>query len=319
MPHDLLLHSISYAGLWGQAYLTIDQFIDKAAELGYDGVMITAKRPHVSVLDYGPRERSALRKRLEERGLHQVCVAGYCNLTGDLEHGEVPHREIQVQYITELARLTRDLGGRILRVFTGYENPASSYTQQWSLIVETLRECARRAAELEVIIGVQNHHDIGVGYESYYDLIQEIAEPNCRALFDAWAPALQGADVVDAARKLAPLTVHTTVADYQLRPRHRYNAAIVNYEPQRPFVQAVPMGEGFIDYTGFFQALRSGGFEGSIAYEMCSPLLGGGSLENLDRYARRFLEYMGGIGLAGRSATGADQTHSKAPFLYAQR
>jgi hypothetical protein len=91
------------------------------------------------------------------------------------------------------------------------------------------------------------------------------------------------------------LTVHTTVADYQLRPRFRYNAAIVNYEPQTPFVQAVPMGEGFIDYKGFFNSLSRGGFSGTIAYEMCSPLLGGGSEENLDKYARRFLEYMAEI------------------------
>jgi sugar phosphate isomerase/epimerase len=113
-------------------------------------------------------------------------------------------------------------------------------------------------------------------------------------MFDAWAPALQGVDVGAAARRMAPVTVHTTVADYQLRPRYRYNAAVVNYEPATPYVQAVPMGEGFIDYPGFFGGLREGGFRGSVAYEMCSPLLGGGSMENLDRYARRFLEYMKG-------------------------
>jgi sugar phosphate isomerase/epimerase len=290
--HDLLLHSVSYAGFWGQTALSVEQFIDKAADLGYNGVMLMAKRPHVSLLDYGTRERASLRRHIEARKLSSVCIAGYCNLTGDLEHAEVPHREIQAQYILELARLTRDLGGRVLRVFTGYDNPSAGYSQQWRLIVDVLRECARQAAEWDVIIGVQNHHDIAAGYESQYDLIQEIAEPNCRALFDAWAPALHGADVVAAARKLASLTVHTTVADYQLRPRYKYNAAIVNYEPQSPFVQAVPMGEGFIDYAGFFSALEEGGFSDSVAYEMCSPVLGGGSIEKLDRYAARFLDYM---------------------------
>jgi len=29
-----------------------------------------------------------------------------------------------------------------------------------------------------------------------------------------------------------------------------------------------------------------------VAYEMCSPLAGGGSMENLDRCARRFLEFI---------------------------
>src|SRR5437588_8382846 len=115
MPGELALHSVSYAGLWGQAFLTVEDFVGKAAELGYDGVMLMAKRPHLSVLDYGPKQRAELRKHLEARKLRDLCIAGYNNFTGDLEHGEVPQREIQVQYITELARLTHDLGGRLVR------------------------------------------------------------------------------------------------------------------------------------------------------------------------------------------------------------
>jgi len=57
-------------------------------------------------------------------------------------------------------------------------------------------------------------------------------------------------------------------------------------------VQAVPIDEGFIDYRKFLAALRAGGFRGSVAYEMCSALSGGGAMENLDRYASRFLEFL---------------------------
>ena len=74
--------------------------------------MLMAKRPHLSVLDYGPNERARLRARLEKNDLQTVCVAGYTNFTADLEHADIPHREIQVQYVTELARLAHDLGGR---------------------------------------------------------------------------------------------------------------------------------------------------------------------------------------------------------------
>ena len=292
MEFAALLHSVSYSGSWGQAFLTPEQFVDKAADLGYDGVMLGAKRPHVSILDFGAAERASLRSRIERRGIRQVCIAGYNNLTGDLEHGEVPHREIQVHYIVELARLARDLGGDLVRVFTGYENPAGSYIAQWNLIVAALKEAARRAADLGVTIGVQNHHDIAVGYESMRDLIEAVGEPNCRALFDAWAPALQGVDLNAAAATMGGMTAHTTIANYQKRPRYRYNPAIVNYDELTPYVQAVPIDEGFIDYGAFLQAMRANGFRGSVAYEMCSPLLGGGSIENLDRYARRFVEFM---------------------------
>jgi sugar phosphate isomerase/epimerase len=295
MEFAALLHSVSYSGSWGQAFLSPEQFVDKAADLGYEGVMLMAKRPHVSVLDYGAPERARLRARIEQRGLKKVAIAGYNNWTGDLEHGEVPHREIQAHYIVELARLARDLGGDLVRVFTGYENPAASYTAQWNLIVASLKEAAQRTADLDVIVGVQNHHDIAVGYESMNDLIRAVNEPNCRALFDAWAPALQGADLGEAARRMGGLTAHTTIANYQRRPRYKYNPAMVNYVEQTPYVQAVPIDEGFIDYGAFLRDMRQSGFRGSVAYEMCSPLLGGGSMENLDRYARRFVEFMAGL------------------------
>jgi len=194
--------------------------------------------------------------------------------------------------VVELARLAADLGGDLVRVFTGYEHPAAGYSAQWNLVVSALKQSARRAARFGVTIGVQNHHDIGAGHESLYDLIQAVDEPNCKALFDAWAPALQGVDIVQAARKMGGITAHTTIANYQRRPRYRYEASVVNYTPLTPYVLAVPIQEGFIDYRAFLHALREGGFNGTVAYEMCSPLAGGGGMENLDRCARLFLDFI---------------------------
>ena len=287
-----ILHSVSYSGSWGQHALSVEECIDKAADLGFDGVMLMAKRPHLSVLDWNDEQRGRLRGRLEARGLRMTCIAGYTNFTADLEHGDIPHREMQIQHVARLAETARGLGGDLVRVFTGYESTAASPHAQWKLIVDALRECSRRAAEFGVTIGVQNHHDIACGVDSLYDLIVEVDEPNCRAMFDAWAPALHGEDLTAAARKMARLTVHTTVANYQLRPRYRYAPALVHYEKLTPATQAVPIDEGFIDYTAFLSAMESNGYNGSVAYEMCSPLRGGGAEENLDRYARKFLEFM---------------------------
>jgi sugar phosphate isomerase/epimerase len=103
---------------------------------------------------------------------------------------------------------------------------------------------------------------------------------------------LQGEDIAAAARQMAPLSVHTTVANYKKRPRYRYNPSLVNYDTLSPRAQAVPMDQGFIDYAAFFRALEDAGFNGTVAYEMCSPLLGGATLGNLDRHAAAFLEFM---------------------------
>ena len=287
-----LLHSVSYSGSWGQACLSLDDFVDRAAALGFAGVMLMAKRPHLSPLDYPARRRRELRARLERLGLAQVCVAGYNNLTGDWEHSEIPQIEIQIQYLTELARLTADLGGRCLRIFTGYEYPGTAFAVQWQRVVNAIQECSRGAAEYGVTILVQNHHDIGAGFESHYQLVQAVGEPNCKAAFDAWAPALQGTDLAAAARRMAPLTAHTTIANYQPVPRCQYQPGLTNYTVLDPWMQAVPIDEGFIDYRAFLGALHQGGFSGTVAYEMCSPLRAGGSLESLDAHARRFLEFL---------------------------
>src|ERR1700720_3024665 len=110
MSFTSLLHSVSYSGSWGQPALTLDQFVDKAADLGFDGVMLMAKRPHLSMLDYDSDARRRLRDRIEKRGLRNVCVAGYTNLTADLAHPEIPQHEFQVAHIVELARAAHDLG-----------------------------------------------------------------------------------------------------------------------------------------------------------------------------------------------------------------
>jgi len=297
MRHPLLLHSVSYAGLWGQAFLSVDDFLAKAASLGYDGVMLMAKRPHVSPLDYDGWRRAELRDRLAGNGLHHNVLAGYCDLTAGLDRRDIPHKEIQLSYLTELCRLASDLGVPVVRIFTGYESPHAGFPEQWNLVVDTLREAAQRAADQGVVLGLQNHHDIGVGYEAMHDILHAIDSPNLKALYDAWAPALQGVDLETAATRLGSHTVHTTIADYQLRPRYKYQPALINYEAQTPAVVAVPMGEGFIDYKLFLRALAVNGFRGTIAYEMCSPLQGGGGMENLDRCARRFVEWAAESGL----------------------
>ena len=287
------LHSVSYAGFWsGQVQLTLEQFLEKASSLGYEAVMLVAKRPHLSPLDAGPDRLKEIRDLLNHNNLRLACIAGYTDFCAGVDHSEIPHREMQILYVVELARIASNLGGNLIRVFTGYERPDISYDQQWNWCVESLAECARRAADWGVTIGVQNHHDIAAHYDSLHDLLTEIDHPNCKAMFDAWSPALQGVDLVSAASKMASLTVHTTVADYVNRPRFCYQSRLVNYQKQQDVIRAVPMGEGFIDYSGFFNTLKANGYNGYVAYEMCSVLEGGGSEENLDRCAKQFMDYM---------------------------
>jgi sugar phosphate isomerase/epimerase len=294
MPDDwkYALHSVSYAGTWGQARLPLDTFLHRARLLGFDGVMLMAKRPHLSPLDLDEAARARLRGQLDDLGLELACLAGYNDFTMGQERPDVPVPEMQVGYLLELCRLTRDLGGSLLRVFTGYERADAPYDRLWKQVAAGLKETARRAADWEVTLAVQNHHDLAAHHLSLAELLAEVDEPNCRAAFDAWTPALQGEDLAAAVRLMAPWIVHTTAADYQRRPRYRYQPQWVQFVREPDLMRMVPMGQGSIDYPGFFTALAATGYRGYVAFEICAPLLGGGDEENLDRCARGFLEYM---------------------------
>jgi sugar phosphate isomerase/epimerase len=287
------LHSVSYAGVWpGQTTLPVEAVIDKAAAFGYDGVMLMAKRPHVSPLDFDEAARRVLRERIEGHGLRLICLAGYNDFCGGMDSPGIPFREMQILYVGELARLARDLGGDMVRLFTAFERPGLSYRDALATCVATLKEASRRAAEHGVTLAVQNHHDLGAHHDAMFDLLSDVDEPNCRAAFDAWTPALLGDDLAAAVRKMAPFIVHTTVADYQRRPRYRFHSPLSNFSPEPDAMRAVPVGAGFIDYPAFFGALKEIGYPGAVAYEMCEVLEGGGSEANLDRCARHFIEYM---------------------------
>lgn len=296
------LHSMSYAGMWGGAFLDLEEFLDTASELGYEGVMLMAKRPHASPLDL-PRDRVArLKSRLDAAKLEVISVAGYNDFAarigadvGTQYPSGIPLLELQIRHVHDCAQLAHELGARYVRVFTAYERPGLTPAEAWHITVEALGECADRAARLGVSLAVQNHHDVANHPRTLRALVDEIGLPNVRVAYDAWVPALQGftPQALEAsAAELAPLVAYTTVADYEMLPRFRYDTRLINFVPETPELRAVPMGDGFIAYDAFFRGLRSGGFDGYAVYEMCSPLRGGGSRENLDACAGRFVEWV---------------------------
>jgi len=290
------LHSVSYTGIWrGQATLTVDEFLIKAKELGFDGVMLGAKRPHISLIDYDDEARQKLRARIKELGLELVCLAGYTDFTAGADKAGVPNVEIQAVYVGELARLAKDLGTTMVRIYTGYERPDIPYDKQYAMVVEGLQMAGRLAAKYGITLAVQNHHDIALHHDAMKWLLDEVNLPNVRAAFDCWSPTLEGLspeEIKKALYTMKPYIVHTTTADYVELPRFRYDANHTNYIPLESQMRAVPMGKGFLDYKTFINTLKEIGYQGYIAYEMCEVLEGGGSVDNLDKSARAFLEYV---------------------------
>ncbi|XOV91659.1 MAG: sugar phosphate isomerase/epimerase family protein [Bacteroidota bacterium] len=290
------LHSVSYLGVWrGQTPLTVDEFLVKAKEMGYEGVMLVAKRPHVSPHDYDKAARKKLKARIESLGLTLVGLAGYTDFTAGIDKPGIPNAEIQAAWVGEIAELAKDLGTNMVRVFTGYERPGIPYDKQYAEVVAGLKMAGKLAAEHGVTLAVQNHHDIALHHDAMSWLLREVDMPNVMSGWDAWSPTLEGLskeELRESIQTMKPYIVNTIAADYVTQPRFTYTHSLTNYEAQKPVMRAVPMGEGIIDYKTWFDELRAIGYQGWIVYEMCEVLDGGGSLENLEKTGRKFVEYM---------------------------
>ncbi|MDO8952514.1 MAG: TIM barrel protein, partial [Draconibacterium sp.] len=141
------LHSVSYLGIWrGQTPLSVDEFLLKAKELGYEGVMLVAKRPHVSPHDYDKAARARLKAKIDSLGLTLVGLAGYTDFTAGIDKPGIPNAEIQASWVGEIAELAKDLGTNMVRIFTGYERPDVPYDKQYAEVVSGLKMAGKLAA-----------------------------------------------------------------------------------------------------------------------------------------------------------------------------
>lgn len=290
------LHSVSYLGIWrGQTQLTVDEFLVKAKELGYDGVMLVAKRPHVSPHDYDKAARAKLKAKIDSLGLTLVGLAGYTDFTAGIDKPGIPNAEIQATWVGEIAELAKDLGTDMVRVFTGYERLGIAYDKQYAEVVAGLKMAGKLAAKHDITLAVQNHHDIALHHDAMSWLLREVNMPNVMAGWDAWSPVLEGLsseELRESILKMKPFIVNTIAADYVTHPRFSYVNNLTNYKTEQPAMRAVPMGQGIIDYETWFATLKEIGYQGWVVYEMCEVLDGGGSMENMDKTAKIFLDYM---------------------------
>lgn len=277
-----MLFSVTYAGLWGQHRLDVASFIVKAASMGFSAVQLMGKSPHLSPWRVSEAELERIRAVASEHRVEITTIAAYTDFTGGKSSPEVPFRDMQFAYVRSLAKAAAQLGAKYLRVFTGYATAENAYLEDWERCVSAVRECAIIAQDHGLMLGVENHHDIANGCDAYIEFLNEVNHPNCRAMFDAWLPSLNGEDVEKYARILAPRMIEAIVSDYVCLKRFAFTSGLNNFRPMPGMLRAVPMGEGFVNFPAFFKGLKEGGFDGYVNYKICSPLRGGGSEDNLD-------------------------------------
>src|SRR5580704_16263303 len=194
------LYTVTYSGNFykGDA-LPLEEIFPRAAEMGFEGVEIGAKRPVASPLDLTQARRTAIRRLSDQHELPIGCIGGYSNLASPVTE----HREAELIFLRETIRLAHDVGAPVVRVFAAwpgvtmrngqaYYELAKSYVwhdvtwfEQWEWARDSLAEASRWGKEYGVVLALQNHRPVTNTYRDVLDMVSEIDSPNLKACIDA--------------------------------------------------------------------------------------------------------------------------------------
>jgi sugar phosphate isomerase/epimerase len=301
------LYSVTFSGVWydGPA-LSVKEVLNKAKSLGYDGIELGAKRPHISPLDVDKNGCSEIRKLADSLGLEICAVASYNSFTNPI----VEQRENEILMLKEQMRVARDLGVKILRIFAAwngvtmedgkakYDDAARAWSiafpmvtreQKWKWCRECLEESAKNAKKYGVTLALQNHEPLIESYKDVLALINEVGSENLKACHDAPLLKFQNDEhvrqsVIDVGKNLL---VHSHFGG-EYAKKSDGTIYQTKFRPDREDT----------NYPTFVKTLAEIGYKGYISYELCHPFkIEGkyGALKDSEQQAALSLEYMKNI------------------------
>ena len=267
------LHTITYAGFFydGPA-LTLEEQIEKAASHGFEAVEVMAKRPVASPFEMTPDRCARAREVAAQRGLTMDFIAGYI----DLGRPNPVDRERELVWARETFRMARDLGGKYVRVYAGGEtiHETAPVRDQWDWCVGNIRSLVPVARDFGVEMALEIHTGTAQTVDALADMLRQIDDPSVKVVLDPPLLAFRGEEAAEAFATINSITkiVHAHIGDFRrMSPLVKYSAVpglAVQYIER---VQTCPLGEGIVELEEFMGAARAGGFEGALAFEICTP------------------------------------------------
>ena len=254
----LAIDSYCYHRFFGEWYpkiqqdpgrrMTVWDFIDRASELGVQGVSLESC--------FLPWDDDAFVDRigatLAERGLEPVWAWGHPNGLGS---GARPEEAADLVRHIDVARR---VGAKVMRICGGsrHTRPASWKEHRDSLL-DLLRPVVTQAGRLGVALAMENHVDLLA--DEMVELVEAIASPWFGVCFDTANNLRLFEDPLEVARKLAPYAKATHVKDLTTQ---RGNPRTFAFWP------SVALGDGLIELPAVLQTLADAGYAGLLAIEI---------------------------------------------------
>lgn len=253
-----------------------------AAELGYEGIEFAPFTMHTDAYQITAARRAEVRRQVEEAGLATVGLHWLLAKTTGL-YLTTPDEAVRKRtsdYFGELARLCRDLGGRIMVLGSPQQRnllPGVTHEQAMELAADCLRRAMPTLEECGVTLAVE---PLGPAEGDFLrtaalgvQLCEMVGSRHCRLHLDVKAMSTESKPIPQIIRECAPLLEHFHANDANRRGP----------------------GMGEIDFRPIFDALAEIDYRGWVSVEVFDYEPG------VEALASESIEYMHEV-LAGMSA-----------------
>jgi len=224
----------------------LEYSLDLAAEVGFQGVEVWGREPHISE-EYDKNRVAAAGRMVSERGLKVAVFGSYLKFgaTNDDERLE----------LKDVLRIAAGLGAPIVRVWASDVGSDEADDALWRRTIDEAGEAASRAAKMGLTLAVEMHSktlcDTGATTRRLLDAV------NCPAFGANYQASSRHRDETALERlELAlPRVVHM----------HAQNFVPLNAGSDR--VERVGLADGIVEYGPLLGLLRKSGYEGFISVE----------------------------------------------------
>jgi len=242
---------------------SIYEAVEMIGRLGFRGIEIMCKRPHVHALDFGEAEWPRLKSCIEAKSLKAInlnCSTLFAVENGHPSpHADSPEEDLEdrISNTLQSLRLASYLGCRNISIPTG--TPPQGLTREAfkALFHERLAKVLPLAEELDVDVLVEPEPGLlGDNLGHFKAFIEEVRSPALGVNFDIGHFYCLGEDPSAAFEQMFPRVGHVHLDDIAQTRIHNH---------------LIP-GRGVIDFLEVFKAMARLGYDRDICLELYTYL-----------------------------------------------
>jgi sugar phosphate isomerase/epimerase len=244
-----------YVGQYQQGKMDVVSFIDKAKELGVDGV---------ELLDFFWKDKEAeLPKVKAKLAEHNLPVSAYA-IGNDLTSEDPEERKKQIQSIKDGVDMAVTFNTKKLRVFAGHHDEVG-FEKALGWIIEGLKEGAAYAETKGVELCLENHGTLAGKGEQVLTIIKAVGSPMMKANPDTGNFMTVNQVPAEAVAIVAPYAGSVHFKDFRWAKPEETEHVYEGLEGTR--VIGTVIGEGDANLPAVVKALRDGGYDGFLTIE----------------------------------------------------